>query len=89
MYSTPGTFVINLKKKMHVLGKTFTNTITIYLSLLVATSTLSFCHVIVASGMELTWQENRMMERLASELTVTLIGDSSKSWMTEINTKKV
>lgn len=28
-----------------------------------------------------------MTERLASELTVTLIGDSSKSWRTKTNIK--
>jgi len=46
-----------------------------------------FCHIIVANGTEFTWQLNRITERLASELTVTLDGDTSKSWITEINMK--
>lgn len=48
-----------------------------------------FCHVIVAAGTEFTWQVNRIIERLASELTVTLDGCTSKSWMTKINMKKI
>lgn len=52
----------------------------LYLSLSLGKITPFFFHLIVASGVELTWQLNLTIERL--EVTVILIGESSKSSIT-------